>query len=172
MVEKSGMPAVTPELAQAVTRLGHLRRQLKDLETEENLLREQILAVVETWPRDAFPLRVGAFEVRLGERKGRIDTAACYHILEAGRLLAEIPMAPVIREGAMLDQWRRALMRLDMPEATREALVQAYKAAIDWQPAISHELLAQWMQEARLSPEEYRACFKEGKPTVTMLTVR
>ncbi len=165
-------PAISPELAQAVTQLGHVRRQLKDLETEEALLREQILAVVEHWPKEAFPLRVGAFEVRLGERKGRIDVAACYQVLEEERLLAEMPVEPVILDVSQVDQLRRALVRLDMPDATREQLIRSYKAAVDWQPILSHEVLAKLHQEAQLSPEEYRACFKDGKPTVTMLTVR
>ncbi len=172
MSRKETMPQVTPELAQAVTQLGHLRRQIRDLETEENLLREQILGVVERWPREAFPLRVGAFEVRLGERKGRIDQVASLTILERERLLSEIPLEPVIISEDGVDHLRRALVKLDMPPETREALVQAYKAAIEWKPEISHEVLGRLSDEARLTPDEYRACFKEGRPTVTTLTVR
>lgn len=172
MDDKGRMPTVTPELAQAVTRLGHLRRQIRDLETEENLLREEILAVVERWPREAFPLRVGAFEVRLGERKGRIDAEASRQVLETEHLLAEIPRHPVIVDDEAVEGFGRALIRLDMPENTRQALVQAYQAAIQWPPNISHEALARFAEHARLTPDEYRACFKEGKPTVTTLTVR
>lgn len=163
---------VTPELAQAVTRLGHLRRQLKELETEEALLREQILSVIEPWPREAFPLRVGAFEVRLGERKGRIDATRCYQILQEEHLIGEIPMEPVIVEAGLVDQLRRALVRSDMPEATREALIQTYQAAIEWKPLLSYDVVTKLHDEARLSPREYRQCFKEGKPMVTTLTVR
>ncbi|NMP21331.1 hypothetical protein [Sulfobacillus harzensis] len=166
------MPAITPELAQAVTRLGHIRRQMRDLETEEALLREEILSVVEYWPRDVFPLRVGAFEVRVGERKGRIDLTQCLSIMEREHLLAEVPREPVIVSHDGADELRRALTRLDMPESTREALVQAYKAAIDWKPDVSFDVLTRLADEARLSPEEYKSCFKEGKPTVTVLTVR
>jgi len=165
-------PVITPELAEAVTRLGHLRRQLKDLETEETLLREQILAVLDHWPKSTFPLRVGAFEVRLGERKGRIDTSSCLNLLETQHLLPEIPVEPVIVNPHDVDQLGRSLVRLAMPDQTREQLVQTYKAAIDFKPVISHDVLEDLYDRARLSPEEYRSCFKDGKVSVVTLTVR
>lgn len=172
MGEMSRNLQVTPELAQAVTRLGHLRRQLKELETEETLLREEILSQVGDWPKEAFPLRVGAFEVRLAERKGRIDAALSYQLLADEHLLAEVPFEPAITDPAQVDRLRRLLVRLSMPEDTRDQLVQIYKAAIDWHPAISHDVLAKLYDEAQLTMDQYRQCFKDGKPIVTALTVR
>lgn len=166
------MPKVTLALAEAVTRLGHLRRQLKDLETEEGMLRDQILAAVESWPREAFPLRVGAFEVRLGERKGRIDDDATWAMLESERLRSDVPEIPKVKDPERVEDLRRSLVRLDMPSETREVLVTQYKAAIVWDPTLSFELLTRFRDEARLTPDQYARCFKDGKPTVTTLTVR
>ena len=172
MDSSSAHPTITPELAQAVTRLGHLRRQLKDLETEESLLRDEILGIVQDWSRNAFPLRIGTFEVRLGERRGRIDRDMAKKILEEAHVLLEVPFEPVILSSNKADELRRALVRMTMPENTRQSLVNTYQSAIDWQPALSHEALLDLYHRARLQPQDYCACFKEGKPTVITLTVR
>ncbi len=165
-------PRVTAELAQAVTRLGYLRRQLKELETEESLLRDRILSEISLWPHRSFPMKVGTFEVRLGERKGRVDAQAAYQVLSGQRLLAEVPTQPDIEDVAQLDALGHGLARLTMPEVTRSQLVQLYQGAIKWQPQISQEMLATFQDQARLTLDQYRACFKDGKPIIVTLTVR
>lgn len=172
MAEGQNLPHITAELAQAVTRLGYLRRQLKELETEEALLRDRILSEVEDWPREVFPVKVGSFDVRLAERKGRIDAAAAYQLLSQERLLAEMPSEPSITDAGELEALGRGIAGCPMPAATRSQLIGQYKKAVDWAPSISHDSLLNLYQKARLAPEQYRRCFKEGKSSVVSLTVR
>ena len=172
MAEGARPGRISGELAQAVTRLGFLRRQIKELETEESLLRDRILAEISEWPRSSFPMAVGNFEVRLGDRKGRINPVAAYEVLSHERLLAELPSEPGIQNAGEVDSLGRGLAGLPMPEDTRSQLIARYKGAIEWHPLISPEALAAWHQQARLTPEQYRACFKDGKPTQVILTVR
>lgn len=163
---------ITPELAQAVTQLGHIRRQLKQLEMEETLLREEILGTIGDWPRTVFPLRVGSFEVRLGERKGRLDAEKAYQILSERHLLHDVPHAPRLKDGEALQALGRSLTGLSMPESTRKELVGLYQEAIDYQPQISLDVLTSLRSDARLTPEQYGACFKDGRPVIQTLLVR
>ena len=172
MGEEAHLPHISAELAQAVTRLGYLRRQLKELETEESLLRDRILSEISSWPRTSFPMKVGNFEVRLGERKGRVDPQGAYQVLLTQRLLSEVPMEPGIEDVAQVEALGHGLARLTMPEVTRSQLVQLYQGAIKWHPQVSQEILAAFQDQARLTVEQYRACFKDSKPVVVTLTVR
>lgn len=172
MPDQLGSPQITPELAQAVTRLGHLRRQLKDLETEESLLRERIIAEISTWPRGEFPLKMGQFEVRLAERKGRIEPVTALSVLQNERLMHQVPLKPSIKDADQIDSLGRDLTQLMMPDETRGRLIESYKASIDWQPLISPEVVTSLYNQARLTPNQYKACFKEQKPVVLVLTVR
>lgn len=163
---------VSPELARAVTRLGHLRRQLKELETEETLLRDEIISIIGDWPKEKFPLRVGAFEVRLAERRGRLDVNACRTILDQEGLTASLPTEPLVQDVEAVRRLGRSLTSLPMPDASRAELVQGYRRAIGWQPVIAVESVATLFEEARLSRDQYLACFKDMKPVVPTLTVR
>ncbi len=165
-------PRVTAELAQAVNRLGYLRRQLKELETEESLLRDSILSEIQDWPRDSFPVKVGSFEVRLGQRQGRLKTAVAMSLLADDHLLAELPLEPAIRDAAHIDKLGQALSRLAMPDATRSLLVDHYKASVEWRPVITQETLKELADRARITPEQYRSCFKDGQPVALTLVVR
>ncbi len=163
---------VSPELAQAVTRLGHLRRQLKELETEETLLRDEIVSIIGDWPKERFPLRVGSFEVRLAERRGRLDVSASRTILDEQGLMASLPTEPVVQDVEALRHLGRSMTSLAMPDASRAELVQRYQRAIGWQPVLAVESISTLYEEARLSRDLYLACFKDGKPVVPTLTVR
>ncbi|MCY0878314.1 MAG: hypothetical protein OWU84_05185 [Firmicutes bacterium] len=165
-------PRMTAALASAITRLGHLRQEMKTLETEEQVLREQILEATAGWPPEAFPLRVGAFELRIGERKGRVDAEAALGILTAERLTPELPQVPVIRDAHQFEAFRRALGRLNMPSETRSELVRMMKAAIEWQPLLTYEALTTLREDGRLADDDYRLCFKDQKPVVRVITVR
>lgn len=163
---------ISPELAQAVTRLGHLRRQLKELETEETLLRDEIVSVIGDWPKERFPIRVGSFEVRLAERRGRLDVSACRAILDQEGLTASLPTEPVVQDLEALRRLGRSMTSLPMPDTSRVELVQGYQRAIGWQPVIAVESVTTLFEEARLARDKYLACFKDGKPVVPTLTVR
>lgn len=167
-----GVPRITPELAQAVNRLGYLRRQLKDLETEETLLRERILSEVASWPPEWLPAKVGSFEVRLGQRKGRIDAKAALELLTTAKLLSEVPSEPAIRSTESVQALGHGLARLAMPEETRNQLVDGYRTAIEWHPVITQDILSSLLDRSRISAPQYRACFKDGQPIIPMLTVR
>lgn len=170
-VESQG-PTITPELAQAVTRLGHLRRQLKQLETEEVLLRDRIVAEIGDWPKRLFPIKIGAFEVRLAERHGRMDLAETIKVLQAQHLLPQVPRLPQVRDAEAVERLGRELARLAMPEESRQQIISTYQAAIDFVPDVTPEWLVEQARSSRLTPEQYRACFKDQKPVVPMLTVR
>ncbi|MCY0897422.1 MAG: hypothetical protein OWU33_00565 [Firmicutes bacterium] len=169
---ESSNPRMTEALASAVTRLGHLRQEIKNLETEEQVLREQILEATDGWPRDAFPVRVGAFELRIGERRGRIDGETALAVLEGERLTQALPHLPVIRDAHEVEALRRALARLAMPSDTRSELLRLMKAAIEWQPTLSYEALTALREDGRLDDRHYRLCFKDEKPVIRLVTVR
>ena len=165
-------PPVSAELAQAVTRLGYLRQQLKELETEEALLRQRIIDEVGHWPSDAFPVKVGRFEVRLSYRKGRVDAAAAEAVLKAQRLMSEIPLTAHIADIPAMDELGRGLASLPMPDDTRSALIVRYQTAVDWIPDMSADTIGALYERARLTPEQYQRCFKDGKATTLSLAVR
>jgi len=165
-------PPVTPALAQAVTRLGYLRRQLRELEAEEMILREEILNAFADWPKEAFPLRIGPFEVRIQERVGRIDRERALHVLRERNLGDEIPFQPVVQEVEGVVDLVEAIDHEPMPEMSRVRLQRAYQKAIGWEPAITAEWVTELWQSAKCDVDTYRACFKDGRPVTSILQVR
>lgn len=172
MVKRGYKPTVTLDLQETVNRIGHLRRQLKVLESEEALLRDQILIRLKDWPEEIFPLRIGEFEVRLGERKARLDPALAETILRQASLLEELPKDPQVQNAEAYTRFVEALSSLDMPTVTRRQLTSALGQAITVRAHVSQGAIDDLRHSGRLSEEEYRACFKDGRPTITTLTVR
>jgi truncated hemoglobin YjbI len=164
--------AITPELADAVIQLGLLRRQMKELESQDLKLRECVLSQIVQWPRAVFPVKVGQFEVRLSDRRGRIDVDHAIDILTQARLMPEVPRVLCLRAADELEALGRALVSLAMPEETRSFLMRHFQAATDSCPDLSVELLSAFYERARLTKDQYRACFKDGQSVVPVLTVR
>lgn len=172
MKESGAKPKVTLELIQLVNRMGHIRREMKELETEESVLRDQILAVLSTWPRDIFPIRMGHFEVRLGERRGRVDVIEAAEVLRQHHLEENLPQEATVRSERTITFLSCQIRELPMPEETRTKLGEAYEAAIDWHPLISNDILMAFHENLQLSDDEYKSCFKDGKPITWTLAVR
>ncbi|PSR23012.1 MAG: hypothetical protein C7B45_04330 [Sulfobacillus acidophilus] len=172
MADTSKAPPIGPDLTEAVTQLGLLRRQMKELESQELTLRARVLAQITHWPRHAFPVKVGQFEVRLSYRKGRVDSNQAADILTQARLMPEVPRVACVRADAEIEALGRAIASLAMPEKTRHLLTQHFQEAIDFCPDISFELLSGFHERARLTTDQYQACFRDGQSVLPVLTVR
>jgi hypothetical protein len=165
-------PPLTPELAQAVSRLAQVREELKRLETEESLLREGILATVAPWPDAWFPVSVAGHELRRYRRPGRVDPTAAEDRLARLGLLTRVPRRPVLKDADLAARFPDQVATLHLDAAVADRILAWYRAIIEWQPDINGDLLAAWRANGTLPDGEYRACFRDGKPEIVVLAVR
>lgn len=165
-------PSISPELARAVSRLGSIRRQIKELEAEETLVREEVLSQISDWPRETFPVRIGAHEVRVSDRRGRVDVAKARVVLEEHELMRHLPYDPVVADAESVVALRRLMAHQAMPEETRALLLESYRKAIQDVPEINAEVLGRLTDEALLDEADYRLCFKDKKPSVMVVVIR
>jgi hypothetical protein len=163
---------LTPYLAETVNRLGQIREQLKALTTEESALRDAILAVVETWPAEWFPVRVGAHQLKLSHRPGKLDREGAETTLARLRLSARVPREARVAHPERAREFPSLARGMNLPPDTTEALLAAYEEIIEWTPVISVELLEGWHDGGVLEDADYAACFRDGRPEILVLTVR
>lgn len=166
------IPPLTPEIAQDILRLATVRRTIKQLELEEQQLRQTLTSQLASWPPEAFPLKVGVHAVRVSHRKGRVDYDAAMEILRAAGLLDEAPREPYILDEATCSALGQAIVDLPMPPLTQVALEKYYHGALGQRPVITPEWLETLGAQQKLSPEDYVQCFKDEKPVVPVLMVR
>ncbi len=165
-------PVIERDLAETINRLGSIRRQLKDLETEEALLRNQVVAALAGWPAKWFPIRVGGYEIRRQQRAGKLDVDQAVKILLDKGLLALLESTPVIIGTQEVYALRVDLASQMMPPETRSVLLQDYEAAIGERPVIAVGDIEALHQQGKLTEDEWKGCFKDAKPFIEMLTVR
>ena len=165
-------PIIGNDLATAINRLGSIRRQLKELETEESVLRNEIMTALVEWPLKWFPVRVGAYEVRKQIRSGKVDQEQAAKILLDKGLLAQVASVPVIQDNDRIYLLRADLSSVEMPRQSRGTLIADYDAAVGERPVIGGEDIQSFYQAGQLTTEEWRECFKDGKPLIEVLMVR
>ncbi|PSR33743.1 MAG: hypothetical protein C7B46_09080 [Sulfobacillus benefaciens] len=165
-------PIIGNDLATAINRLGGIRRQLKELETEESVLRNQIMAALAEWPSKWFPIRVGGYEVRRQIRGGKVDPEQAAKILLDKGLLSQVASVPVIQDNDSIYLLRADLSRVEMPRQSRSALIADYDAAVGERPMIKGDDIQSFYQAGQLTVDEWRECFKDGKPLIEVLMVR
>lgn len=168
----TSVPEISENLRQAIVRLGNIRCQLKDLETEEALIRDQILNHIQEWPQSWFPLRVTPFELNRQRRPGRVESEQARNILRNEGVLDRVPMERVIRDQAALADFDRKLSCLKMPSATRAQLAAQLSLSIGEVPQITPKILGELYDVKLLDGEAYFGCFRDGKPFTTVLVVR
>ncbi|CAB1127912.1 conserved protein of unknown function [Candidatus Hydrogenisulfobacillus filiaventi] len=161
-----------PELVEAVTRLARLRRQLKELEHEEAVVRERVLALLDPWPPEAFPLAVGPLTVTRYSRPGRLDPEAARRVLTAAGQWQALPAEWTVADPALAEHLAAQLAILPMPESSRAVLSALWRGALARQPRLDAAVLDRLVAEGRLDARDRAACFKGGRPSVTVVAVR
>ncbi|WP_053960163.1 hypothetical protein [Sulfobacillus thermosulfidooxidans] len=164
--------AVSANMAQVIVRLATIRREIRQLETEEHVIRQELLKTVQDWPPHAFPIRVGEVELRLQQRSGRIDYEEALHILDSQGLLNQAPAEGIVSDQDALIALRVAISELSMPQDTQQQLSSFFQQAIQFRPTLSTEWLAHLFQSQALDEASYARCFKDQKPVVPVLVVR
>jgi hypothetical protein len=159
-------------MAQIILRLATIRRELKELESEEREIRDSLLSELKDWPEDGFPIRVGEVELRISRRSGRIDPEEALHILESRELLDRVPTEAVISDQQAVLSLRVAISRLSMPSDTQQQLSANFQEAIKFRPALRNDWLGGLYKNDWLDRDSYARCFKERKPVVPVLVVR
>lgn len=172
MAERGNSSSMPTELVEAVSRLAAIRRHLKDLEMEESILRDEIIAGLSRLNDPRFPLRLGDHEVRLGGRAGRVNETAAMEQLNRAGLSDQVETAVEIGDAETARQFPLQVRALSMPKATRTALMTWFDTAIALRPHPTSEQLERWRSAALLDDEAYRRCFKDLKPWIPILTVR
>lgn len=165
-------PSLSPETARAIMRLAALRREIRQLETEEQRLRQEVTVQLMPWPGSAFPLSVGTCEVRLTRRKGRVDYEAAVGVLNARNLLQGAPEEAAVSDQQACRALRQGIAELPMPPLTQIVLEGHCRQAIAWRPVIAAEWLESLCGNQALDNEAYARCFKDQKPVVPVLVVR
>lgn len=167
-----GRPSVSPELAAIISRLGQIRRQVKDLETEDSALRDAVLKAIVAWPQEWFPMRVAGYTLSRQERSGRLDPDAAWDCLQNLGLGTLVPQGPALANEDAALRFPDRLAGLGLSPGQVAMVLEAYGAVIQMVPQPSPELIRRWLDEGRLTEHDYRQCFKDGRPTITVLTVR
>jgi hypothetical protein len=165
-------PGLTPELARAVSRLAQLRDELKQRETEEAALRDAILASIQGWPDEWFPIRIAGHELRRARRAGRLDGEKAQDRLAARGLLARVPLAPRIKDAQAAIEFPERVRRLNLDDAVTRELTLGFREAVSLEPSISADLLKAWRDNGTLPESDYRQCFKDGRSEILVLLVR
>ncbi len=163
---------LTPQMAQAIIRLATVRAQMRQLESEEQTLRQSVLEALASWPDSAYPIRVGHYEVRLTRRAGRVDYEAAAGVLDGKNLLESAPVEPIIKDPQACVALRRAVTELAMPKASRKVLSEQYFEALAFRPVIHGDWLKALCENEALDLLSYAECFKDGKPVLPVLVVR
>ncbi len=164
--------SVSPHMAQIILHLKTIRREIRDLETEEQVIRQELLHDLEDWPPESFPVRVGAVELRVQHRQGRLDYEQALQVLGNQGLLGEANAEGTVRNQEALAALRIAISQLSMPKATRQQLTGHFEQAVQFRPAVGTEWLQMLYKNHVLDDEMYGRCFKDQKPVVPVLVVR
>ncbi len=165
-------PTIGRDLAETVGRLGGVRRQIKSLETEESVLRQQVMNAIADWPQEWFPIRVAGYELKRQQRTGKIDVEEATKILSDKGLLDQVETEPLLLDSDALINLRVDLARQPMPTETRQQLTGEFERAIGWQPVITAEEIQQFYIHHRLEEAEWRLCFRDLKPVTLIISVR
>lgn len=167
-----GGPSIGRDLAEAIGRLGGLRRQMKALETEESVLRQQVMNAIRDWPQEWFPVRVSGYELKRQQRVGKVDGEEAARILSDKGLLAQVKTQPALFNIDSLMELRVDLASKPMPSTTRQDLTDKFEAAIAWQPIITPQDLEEFRAHGHLADAEWLQCFRDLKPVIEVLLVR
>jgi hypothetical protein len=165
-------PPLSPDLAQAVSRLWQVREELKRLETEEAALRDGILAAVEDWPDSWFPVNVGGHELRRSRRPGRLDATAALDRLAALGLMPRVPLRPTLANADAAVRFGERVKALRLGAEATARVLALYGEAVALVPDVNADLLRAWRSAGTLTESEYRACFRDAKPDIPVLAVR
>ncbi|SMC04427.1 hypothetical protein SAMN00768000_1649 [Sulfobacillus thermosulfidooxidans DSM 9293] len=164
--------AVSANMAQVIVRLATIRREIRQLETEEHVIRQELLKTLQDWPPNAFPIRVGEVELRLQQRNGRIDYEEALQVLDDHGLLDQAASEAVVSDQEALVALRIAISELSMPQDTQQQLSSVFQKAVQFRPALSAEWLERLFKSQALDEASYARCFKDQKPVVPVLVVR
>lgn len=167
-----GGPSIGRDLAEAIGRLGGLRRQMKALETEESVLRQQVMNAIRDWPQEWFPVRVSGYEIKRQQRTGKVDGEEATRILSDKGLLDQVKTRPEFFNIDTLIELRVDLAQKPMPSATRQDLTDKFEQAIGWQPVITAQDLEEFHAHGQLEEAEWTQCFRDLKPIIEVLLVR
>lgn len=165
-------PRVTPELASAVSRLAQVREQLKVLETEETILRDSVVRAVADWSPEWFPLRIAGHELRRQERAGRLDLNGARAVLDRLGLVDRLPQEPRLKDVQEASRFKERVSQLGLSPGITAVILEAYDQVIEWVPEINLEEMRMLRESGQLADSDYRAMFKDQKPSVMVLVVR
>lgn len=160
-------------IVQAVDRIYQIRQEIHRLELEEAVLREAVITALAGASDEDFPLRMGLHDVRLQQRAGRVDQASAIQVLAARGLDQELPQVPEILDPNALRQFEEDVVsRIPMSQRSRTHLTAGFKQAVGYRSRVDVETLRGWRSAARISEDEYRACFHDRKSEIFALTIR
>lgn len=165
-------PVIGRDLAEAIGRLGGVRRQIKALETEESALRQQVMKAIADWPQECFPVRVAGYEVKRQQRVGKVDVDEATKILSDKGLLDQVDTRPEFLDIDALINLRVDMARKPMPSQTRLELTAQFEQAIGWHPVITAQEIQDFYAHHRLEEAEWLLCFRDLKPVIEVLLVR
>ncbi len=165
-------PAASEEIARCIIRLATVRRELRALETEEQLLREALERSLGTWPGEWFPIQVDAHELRRHARMGSLDVEAARAVLAEAGLLASAPTAMQVVSDHAARQFPGQLEGLGLSKKAAGLVRQLFADAVAPVPDLTAAWVGSQHAAGRLDEDRWRQCFRRGQPLIWVWAVR
>lgn len=159
-------------LIAVVERLLHLRQQIKELQTEEGALREEVITALAHVAPDDFPVLVGTHRIRISRRPGRLDEERAWRQASALGLADEVEREVTVKDAAAIRTFPNTLAAWRMPQTTRRHLTAWYHAAWEERPRVCTDQWDAWHEANRLDEATYLEGYKDRRPQLFVLQIR